>query len=125
MPIKTFGLTHIALNVKSLKRSLKFYQDVFGMQVMYNQDGILQLQTPGCNDIIVFEAGDSKKGNSGGISHFGFRLQNAGDIDTAVNTITEAGGIILDRGEFIPGEPYVFFKDPDGYEAEVWFELIV
>jgi len=21
------------------------------------------------------------------------------------------------------GEPYTFFKDPDGYEIEVWFEL--
>jgi hypothetical protein len=23
----------------------------------------------------------------------------------------------------VPGEPYVFFEDPDGYEVEVWYEL--
>ena len=124
IPIKTFGLTHIALKVKSLERSMKFYQDVFDMKVMYDQDGIPQLQTPGCKDIIVFEEGDSKNGNSGGIAHFGFRLQNANDMDAAANTIMEAGGIILERGEFVPGEPYIFFKDPDGYEMEVWYELI-
>jgi hypothetical protein len=23
----------------------------------------------------------------------------------------------------VPGEPYVFFTDPDGYEVEIWYEL--
>ena len=45
------------------------------------------------------------------------------DIDKAVSTIERAGGKITKRGEFVPGEPYVFFNDPDGYEVEVWFEL--
>ncbi|HEX7516709.1 MAG TPA: hypothetical protein VF345_05420 [Chthoniobacterales bacterium] len=27
------------------------------------------------------------------------------------------------EGEFCPGEPYLFFTDPDGYEVEIWFEL--
>ena len=35
----------------------------------------------------------------------------------------EAGGEILDKGEFCPGEPYLFFKDLDGYEVEIAFEL--
>lgn len=26
-------------------------------------------------------------------------------------------------GEFVPGEPYLFAADPDGYEVEVWYEL--
>ena len=34
-----------------------------------------------------------------------------------------AGGTVLQRGEFCPGEPYVFFADPDGYEIEIWHEL--
>ena len=32
-------------------------------------------------------------------------------------------GKVGDSGEFCPGEPYVFFTDPDGYEVEVWYEL--
>jgi hypothetical protein len=27
------------------------------------------------------------------------------------------------KGEFCPGEPYLFFTDPDDYEVEIWFEL--
>ena len=60
---------------------------------------------------------------SGGIKHFGFRLTDARDIDRAVKAIERAGGKIKHRGEFCPGEPYVFFTDPDGYEVEVWYEI--
>ena len=90
------------------------------MQVMYHQKGFLQLTTPGCNDILVFEEKTGRPvGQTGGIAHFGFRLRNANEIDEMVGKIILAGGEIIDKGEFIPGSPYVFFKDPDGYEVEV------
>jgi catechol 2,3-dioxygenase-like lactoylglutathione lyase family enzyme len=57
------------------------------------------------------------------VAHFGFRLVEAADIDLALRAVKVAGGEILDHGEFCPGEPYLFFRDPDGYEVEVWFEL--
>jgi predicted enzyme related to lactoylglutathione lyase len=38
--------------------------------------------------------------------------------------IMEAGGTILDKGEFVPGSPYIFFKDPDGYAVEIWYEWL-
>ncbi len=28
-----------------------------------------------------------------------------------------------EHGEFVPGEPYVFAADPDGYIVELWYEL--
>lgn len=31
--------------------------------------------------------------------------------------------LVFERGDFIPGEPYLFAFDPDGYEVEVWYEL--
>ena len=34
---KTYGLTHLAVLVKDLKRTVAFYQHVFGMEVMYDQ----------------------------------------------------------------------------------------
>jgi len=33
-----------------------------------------------------------------------------------------AGARILRRGEFAPGQPYVYIGDPDGYTIELWFE---
>jgi catechol 2,3-dioxygenase-like lactoylglutathione lyase family enzyme len=61
---------------------------------------------------------------TGGIQHFGFRLREIGDIKKMVKLIEEAGGSIKEQGEFVPGEPYVFFYDPDGYEIEIWYEQL-
>jgi catechol 2,3-dioxygenase-like lactoylglutathione lyase family enzyme len=122
---KTYGLTHLAIAVNDIERTLKFYQQVFDMQTMYHENGFLQLTTPGCNDILVFEEKkDRPIGETGGIAHFGFRLKDPADIDEIVNRVTIAGGTIIDKGEFVPGSPYTFFKDLDGYEVEVWFELL-
>ena len=122
---KTYGLTHLAIAVNDIERTLKFYSQVFDMQTMYHETGVLQLTTPGSNDILVFEEKkDRPIGETGGIAHFGFRLKNPADIDEILNRVVIAGGIIIDKGEFVPGSPYIFFKDPDGYEVEVWFELL-
>jgi catechol 2,3-dioxygenase-like lactoylglutathione lyase family enzyme len=121
--IKTLGLTHLALTVSDLERSFRFYHDVFGMVAVYRNESFLQAQTPGARDILVLETGTQNVGKSGGIKHFGFQLADARDIDSAAEAIESAGGKILHRGEFCPGEPYVFFTDLDGYEVEVWYEL--
>jgi catechol 2,3-dioxygenase-like lactoylglutathione lyase family enzyme len=121
---KTYGLTHIAIAVKDLDQTLEFYQKVFEVKVMYHKGDFLQVNTPGANDIIVFEKKKADYGKTGGIAHFGFRLRDAKDIDKMAKRIKSAGGIIIDKGEFVPGEPYIFFKDPDGYEVEICYELI-
>ncbi|HEX6628643.1 MAG TPA: VOC family protein [Gemmatimonadaceae bacterium] len=121
--VKTLGLTHLALSVSDLNRSFQFYHDVFGMLAVYREPTFLQAQTPGARDILVLEQGGEEIGKSGGIKHFGFRLTDPRDIEKAARSIEQAGGKVTHRGEFVPGEPFVFFKDPDGYEVEVWYEL--
>ncbi|HUM46568.1 MAG TPA: VOC family protein [Chitinophagales bacterium] len=120
---KTYGLTHLALAVKDVQRSIEFYHKVFGTAIMYTGEGWAQIQTPGTNDIIVLEENKTLAGKTGGgILHFGFRLEKPGDMGKVLEAIYRAGGIIRETGEFMPGEPYVFFYDPDGYEIEVWYE---
>ena len=70
--VRTFGLTHIALAVRDVNRSSRFYQDVFGAIEVYRE---------------------------------------------------AAGGTVREQGEFVPGEPYLFAVDPDGYDVEIWYEL--
>ena len=122
--IKTLGLTHIALPVKDVKRSSAFYKMVFGAKEMYHDPDFIQVQTPGSKDIIVFmkKSGSKEKIIPG--FHFGFRLPKPSGIKNMIQLIKKAGGKIKETGEFIPGEPYVFFYDPDGYEVEIWFENI-
>jgi catechol 2,3-dioxygenase-like lactoylglutathione lyase family enzyme len=123
MSVSTYGLTHVALAVKDPRRASRFYQSVFGMKTVYESEDFVQLQTPGTRDVLVIERRAADAGQSGGIAHFGFRLQRPEDIDRARAAIVAAGATIHDTGEFVPGEPYVFFRDPDGYEVEIWYEL--
>ena len=120
--IKTFGLTHVAVAVRDVNRASKFYRAVFGAIEVYKNDAFVQLQTPGSRDVLVFEKKPKLAGKAGGIAHFGFRLQNPKDIHAAARAVKRAGGRIKKKGEFVPGEPYLFATDPDGYEIEIWFE---
>src|SRR5215510_12973449 len=122
--IKTFGLTHIALPVKDVKRSSDFYQKIFGVKEMYSDANFVQVQTPGSRDIIVFEQREKGAAPTPTGFHFGFRLLEPSAVDAIVKIIEEAGGEVRESGEFVPGEPYVFFFDPDGYEVEIWFEKL-
>jgi catechol 2,3-dioxygenase-like lactoylglutathione lyase family enzyme len=121
--IRTFGLTHVALGVEDVERAFGFYASVFGMVAVYRTDTFLQAQTPGARDVLVFERSEARGGNTGGIAHIGFRLTDPASIADAEAAVIAAGGRVEDRGEFVPGEPYLFARDRDGYLIEIWFEL--
>lgn len=120
--VETYGLTHIALAVSDINCSFEFYRQVFGIVEVYRGEDFIQAQTPGTRDVLVFQQRD-RAIDSAGILHFGFRLKHPEDISAALQAIKEAGGRAIRHGEFCPGEPYVFFTDPDGYEVEIWHEL--
>ncbi len=121
--VATYGLTHVALAVRDAERSLAFYARVLGAVAVYRKPGFVQAQTPGSRDVLVFEEDAGRAGPGGGIVHFGFRLVDPADVDAAAEAVRAAGGTIREQGEFCPGEPYLFFTDPDGYEVEIWHEL--
>ena len=120
--IKTSGLTHIHLMVNDLQRSLAFYQEVFGMTIRFwGSDELVFLNTPGSKDTIAIhqaEAGQAT-GIGGGILHFGFQLSDNTELDQAVDAVVNAGGALKQRGEFMPGVPFAYVSDPDGYEIEL------
>jgi len=130
--VRTFGLTHLALAVRDVEHAFGFYESVFGMVAVYRGADFIQAQTPGARDVLVFERNqrsersersESPPRDTGSISHFGFRLTDPHDINVAASAVIEAGGAIEEQGEFVPGEPYIFARDRDGYLVEIWYEL--
>ena len=120
--VRTYGLSHIGLAVENVERALKFYREVFGVREVFRGPHEIQVVTPGNHDVIAFEENATKAGKMAGVTHFGFRLVKPADIDAAAEAVARAGGKILERGDFVPGEPYIFASDPDGYRIEIWFE---
>ena len=120
--IRTKGLTHIHLLVRNMKRSLRFYQMVFGMKVTHKIGRKMAfLNTPGSRDVITLhedaDPGDIV-GTTGGIAHFGFELTKT-NLDAAITEVKKGGGRLVERGEHAPGIPYVYVADPDGYVIEL------
>ena len=121
--VKTYGLTHVALEVRDPALVYAFYHAVLGMEAVYTGADFIQAQTPGTRDVLVLERAPERAGRKGGVAHFGFRLTRPEDIPAALQAVEAAGGRILSHGEFCPGEPYLFCEDPDGYQVEIWYEL--
>jgi catechol 2,3-dioxygenase-like lactoylglutathione lyase family enzyme len=121
--VRTRGLTHIHLVVRDLERSLRFYQDVFGMRERF-RDGpeLVFLNTPGSQDLITLNEDPTQAqlaGVSGGVAHFGFRLRDGADLERAIAEVERAGSKLIRRGEHSPGVPFAYVEDPDGYVIEL------
>jgi len=119
--IASRGLNHINLNVSDIHRSLKFYQEAFGLEVKFWEGRkMVFLGSPGARDLITLcEVGKDEPVGTGGVSHFGFGLGGPSELDESVKQIERAGGKLLRRGEHAPGVSYAYFTDPDGYVIEI------
>lgn len=121
--IHTAGLTHIHFAVSDLDRSLRFYQQAFGMHELFRAGpDMVFLQTPAGHDVITLHADPNHElapGQSGGIAHFGFNLIGDSTIAGAIAEIEAAGGSLVSQGEHEPGEAYAYVADPDGYVIEL------
>jgi catechol 2,3-dioxygenase-like lactoylglutathione lyase family enzyme len=79
--LTTHGLSHIAICVADLERSLTFYRSVFGAREYFRDESTIQVLGPGPHDVIAFEKRPANAGAPGAIIHFGFRLIRPKDID--------------------------------------------
>jgi catechol 2,3-dioxygenase-like lactoylglutathione lyase family enzyme len=118
--VKSRGLHHINLNVGDVRRSLKFYQQAFGLEVdFWEGKTMVFLHSPGASDTITLcQAKEGEPISGGGVSHFGFSLDK-GKLDEAVAQVEQAGGKLLSRGKHGGRFPYAYIADPDGYIIEL------
>ena len=119
--IRTRGLTHIALPVADLDRSIAFYVALVGARVLLHDERVAEIGTPGAHDVITLERKDEP---SPLVTHIGFRLVEPIPTEELAAAVEGAGGAVVETGEFRPGMPYVFALDPDGHQVEIWFEPV-
>jgi catechol 2,3-dioxygenase-like lactoylglutathione lyase family enzyme len=118
--IKTGGICHIALDVTDLRRSVKFYTDLFDMDVVSSSDNIVHLKTSGADDSFFLFKADAPVGpEKCGMRHmhFGFRISED-NFDRAMEFIKKNNIKIHPNPARKPGR-YIYIEDPDGYVIQL------
>ena len=135
--IRTRGLSHINLNVSDIERSARFYQEVFGLELLVDYAGPMGphpygrqmiFSTPGCDDLIALSQVEGVLVGTGGMNHWGLNLACEDDVDAAVALVVAAGGQLIKREEYeFAGmrEPQAYVSDPDGYVIELCAQKVL
>ena len=124
MAVETRGIRHVHLLVADQRRSVAFYEGVFGMTVGFRDGPILFLRSPGGRDDLALHQAETdgeraRVGDQGGYEHFGITVKDRTQLDEAIALAVEHGGTLVGKGEHAPGVPYAYVADPDGYVIEI------
>jgi catechol 2,3-dioxygenase-like lactoylglutathione lyase family enzyme len=123
------GFDHVAVITADLQRFISFYEDVFGAEVegRLSDDGVdmVVLRIAPQSEINVFQIdGNDEAGRQtpifgrGRLDHFALRAASLEQFDELRERLIERGcsdGFVTDFGHVLS----VFFRDPEGLEAEV------
>ena len=129
MPIDPVRLNHAVLFVADLERSLRFYTDVFGMEVAAREPradaAFLRLPRSGNHhDLGLFGVGaQAPPRRRGGIGLYHLAWQ----VDT-IDELVQARKLLLDAGAYTGESSHgatksLYGADPDGNEFEVMWML--
>jgi catechol 2,3-dioxygenase-like lactoylglutathione lyase family enzyme len=106
------GIGHVGLRVADIKKSVKFYRDVLGLQSGSTEEGVARI--PLGNDLIVLHG--KKYGKSD--FHFGFRVDSPSTVDEWREWLTNKG-IRVEQDETVENYRSIKIRDPDGYWIEI------
>jgi catechol 2,3-dioxygenase-like lactoylglutathione lyase family enzyme len=114
--IKTMGLFHLAINVTDLDRSVRFYTDMFRIDVLRQEEDMAIMHTPGSDDSFVLFRASGPVAPSG-IAHFGFKVDDH-NFDRAMDYVRQKGITVISNPVRNTGR-FLYIEDPDGYVVQI------
>jgi catechol 2,3-dioxygenase-like lactoylglutathione lyase family enzyme len=127
------GVNHIAVLTKDMDRFIRFYQQVFDARVLADNprhggkegERMVIMSLGGPSDFNVFQVPGNSQAEvqtpmfgRGRIDHFGLNASSRETLEEIRQRLIRVGasdGTVTDFGKQLS----VFFRDPDGLEAEV------
>ncbi len=114
------GLTHIALAVRNLQRSLAFYKKYAHMEIVHQRADVLWISDHTRPFVIVLVETENHGPSLGPISHLGVAVETRDHLDQLINQARLEK--CLEREPTDAGPPvgyWAFLKDPDGNILEL------
>lgn len=120
---------HVGLNVSDLARASRFYQDVFGFQVMHESvEPGREFAFLSEGDVLVLTLWQQSHGRFGadgpGLHHLSFMVPTVNDVRAAEERARTVGARFFHDGIVPHTEGArsggIFFEDPDGIRLEIF-----
>ena len=119
------GMRHIALKVRDVARAKKFYQDRFGMEVVWEPDAQNVYLSSGCDNIALHEIAEpfAAAAVEKQLDHLGFVVET-------IERVKELEGEFIARGVTVvhsfklhrDGSASFYCADPDGIVIQLLYE---
>jgi catechol 2,3-dioxygenase-like lactoylglutathione lyase family enzyme len=110
------GLRHVALNVRSVARSLEFYSTVLGMKLEWMPDPENAYLTSGHDNLALHQLPQgSQPGPVQSVHHIGFVVRRPEDVDEWAQHVRSHGIVLAAEPKtHRDGARSFYFEDPDG-----------
>lgn len=112
VPVK---LTHAAVKVKSVKKSIEFFEKALGVKTAWGgQEDWGMVKSEGTTLALVEEKAEVHP------PHLGFVVPNKDDVDTLYHQLKDAGAQdVQEPKDHRDKSRSFYFKDPDGNQFEL------
>jgi catechol 2,3-dioxygenase len=114
---------HVNIKVQDLDRSLTFYQEVLGFQILEQTDKAVNLTTDGKTSVLSIEQPENvvpKQGKTTGLYHFALLLPKRSDLADIVHHFMNIG-IRYGSSDHLVSEA-LYLADPDGNGIEIYID---
>ena len=114
------GLTHVALPVSDLARSVEFYARYARMQVVHEREGVAWLSDKTRPFVIVLIRVERVENPLVPFAHLGVACASRDEVDRLCEDASAEGRLVAGPLDYGPPVGYwAFFRDPDGHTLEV------
>lgn len=119
------GMRHIALKVRDVTKSKKFYQDMFGMDVVWEPDAQNAYLSSGCDNIALHEVTGELAAAAAEkqLDHLGFVVDSIDRVNELEIAFKARGVTIVHPFKLHrDGSASFYCADPDGIVIQLLYE---
>lgn len=119
------GMRHIALKVRSVAQSKMFYQNILGMDVVWEPDAQNVYLSSGCDNIAIHEVSENflKTAEEKQLDHLGFVVESVARVAELETEFRSRGVTIVHPFKIHrDGSASFYCADPDGVVIQMLYE---